>query len=523
MKVLDVQEVINGIDKLVDAKKEDIAQLEAVESSIRKIHNLHSLQGEGGEAIKNHFSQLHLPALRFFVTYLEQYIEQLGKMKNNILNFEASNALLRQDFLTETIPNGINRIKQNAEASTEAINSACASIQDLVYTGTFTMDGVQAWADTLKQHAQDTADRLEELDAENINLANEAEATLTELMQSTEKVINWTTGGPIASPAVQEEIDRYFKENDVYYNMWSEAMELASIEDPTLMGAIADWFSTAGTFYKGMDVAKGIGALAVIASGKLKFEKAGNGIFRVKNHQDWVKKNGVYNSKLAAGLNSIMRKFGNKNSPIKLFKELGRLNNQPTNILRKLVNVDPSQSSVTFTRLFRKNASGVAINETKAKQYVARPDLKATAKEAKKTFVNTFKRVPYVGTIVSAGSNVMEAFKDENKEKSAAEKTGRVAAGFAMDAGVAGLTAGGAAIGSMILPGPGTVIGGAVGATVGIIGSIALDEKVKDLGEKVGRQIDKGVDKIKETASKVADNIGDTVNSAKKFVTSWFK
>lgn len=183
-----------------------------MESSIRKIHNLHSLQGEGGEAIKNHFSQLHLPALRFFVTYLEQYIEQLGKMKNNLLNFEASNALLRQDFLTETIPNGINRIKQNAEASTEAINSACASIQDLVHTGTFTMDGVQSWADMLKQHAQDTADRLEELDAENINLANEAEATLTELMQSTEKVINWTTGGPIASPAVQEEIDRYFKE-----------------------------------------------------------------------------------------------------------------------------------------------------------------------------------------------------------------------------------------------------------------------------------------------------------------------
>lgn len=523
MKVLDVQEVINGIDKLVDAKKEDIAQLEAVESSIRKIHNLHSLQGEGGEAIKNHFSQLHLPALRFFVTYLEQYIEQLGKMKNNILNFEASNALLRQDFLTETIPNGINRIKQNAEASTEAINSACASIQDLVHTGTFTMDGVQAWADMLKQHAQDTADRLEELDAENINLANEAEATLTELMQSTEKVINWTTGGPIASPAVQEEIDRYFKENDVYYNMWSEAMELASIEDPTLMGAIADFFINAGTFYKGMNVAKGIGAIAVIASGKLKFEKAGNGVFRVKNNQDWVKKNGVYNSKLAAGLNSIMRKFGNKNSPIKLFQELGRLNNQPTNILRKLVNVDPSQSYVTFAKLFRKNASGVAINETKAKQYVARPDLKATAKEAKKTFVNTFKRVPGLGTVVSIGSNVSELFSDKNKEKSHFEKVGRMAAGFGMDAGVAGLTAGGAAIGSLILPGPGTVIGGAVGATVGIIGSIALDEKVKDIGEKVGRKVEKGWESVKEKTSKLANTVEDTVTGAKKFVASWFK
>ncbi|WP_078393953.1 hypothetical protein [Shouchella patagoniensis] len=135
--------------------------------------------------------------------------------------------------------------------------------------------------------------------------------------------------------------------------------------------------------------------------------------------------------------------------------------------------------------------------------------MKDTAKAAKNTFVNTFKRVPLVGTIVSVGSNASELWKDENKEKSEAERTGRMAAGFGMDLGVAGLTAGGAAIGSMIMPGVGTVIGGAVGATVGIVGSLALDEKVKDMGESAGRKVEeiteKGLEFVQDNVSKVGD------------------
>lgn len=509
MKVLDVQEVINGIDQLVKAKKEDAASLETIEGSIRKIHNLHSLEGEGGNAIKDHFSQLHLPSLRFFQTFIEQYIQQLETMKSYILNFETNNALVRQEFLQDTIPNGIDRVLDNAETRTQAINQACSSVSDLVYTETFGMEGVKAWADQLKNHASKTAERLEELDIENQSLASEAEATLTELINSTNKVINWSTGGPIVSQAVQQEIDTHFKENDVYYTIWSEAMEIASAEDPTLMGTVANWFGTAGQFFKGMDVVKGAGAFAVIASKRLSFERAGNGIFYVKNHKDWVQVNGKYKSRVATSLNAIMRKYGNKNSSVKFLNQLGRLNNQPTNFLRKLVGVETSHSKVAYGSLFKSNAANVALNVDKAKEYVTRVDVKETAKVAKNTFASTIKRVPLVGTVVSVGSNASELWKDENKEKSEAERTGRMAAGFGMDLGVAGLTAGGAAIGSVIMPGVGTVIGGAVGATVGIVGSLALDEKVKDLGESAGRKVEeiteKGLEFVQDNVSKVGD------------------
>lgn len=64
--------------------------------------------------------------------------------------------------------------------------------------------------------------------------------------------------------------------------------------------------------------------------------------------------------------------------------------------------------------------------------------------------------------------NFMEVFSDGHKDKSTAQRTGRALAGIALDIGAAyaGAT-GGAAIGTRIFPGVGTVIGGFIGAAIG--------------------------------------------------------
>ncbi|MBU3233356.1 LXG domain-containing protein, partial [Alkalihalobacillus clausii] len=63
MNTLDVQEVLDALDEIVVRKLHDQAQLERLQASIQKIIDLDSLQGEGGEAIKDHFATLHLPVL----------------------------------------------------------------------------------------------------------------------------------------------------------------------------------------------------------------------------------------------------------------------------------------------------------------------------------------------------------------------------------------------------------------------------------------------------------------------------
>ncbi|XBM34328.1 hypothetical protein AAG663_01350 [Bacillus licheniformis] len=96
-----------------------------------------------------------------------------------------------------------------------------------------------------------------------------------------------------------------------------------------------------------------------------------------------------------------------------------------------------------------------------------------------------------------------------------------------MDAGVAGLTVGGAGIGSLVCPGPGTLIGGAIGAGVGIVGSIFSGDTVKEWGEEAGGWLeDKGKEAgewISQKASETAETISDGISSAKEFVTSWFR
>ena len=92
-----------------------------------------------------------------------------------------------------------------------------------------------------------------------------------------------------------------------------------------------------------------------------------------------------------------------------------------------------------------------------------------------------------------------------------------------MDIGVAGLTTAGTAIGTMIFPGPGTLIGGAIGATIGIVSSIAFEDNIKGLGEKAGKWVE---EKFKDTTGNikgVSEDVGDALSDAGRFVTGLFK
>ncbi|WYQ43451.1 LXG domain-containing protein [Bacillus sp. FSL W7-1321] len=239
MNTLDVQEVLDALDEIVERKLHDQAQLERLQASIQKIIHLDSLQGEGGEAIKDHFATLHLPVLAAFQLFIGQYIEQLKQIRSNLLNFESSSALIREEFLAD-VKNGLDRVERYAIADATAIESIRASIADLLPLPPFSMEPVLRYAQQGKDHVRVTAERLGNLDEANDTVLASAKSTLQELTTVVSQVANWTSGGVIASPETQAEIDANMEE--LYQNVVTQALQMAPLDRSHIEGREGDLY-----------------------------------------------------------------------------------------------------------------------------------------------------------------------------------------------------------------------------------------------------------------------------------------
>ncbi|WYQ42767.1 LXG domain-containing protein [Bacillus sp. FSL W7-1321] len=239
MNTLDVQEVLDALDEIVERKLHDQAQLERLQASIQKIIHLDSLQGEGGEAIKDHFATLHLPVLAAFQLFIGQYIEQLKQIRSNLLNFESSSALIREEFLAD-VKNGLDRVERYAIADATAIESIRASIADLLPLPPFSMEPVLRYAQQGKDHVRVTAERLGNLDEANDTVLASAKSTLQELTTVVSQVASWTSGGVIASPETQAEIDANMEE--LYQNVVNQALQMAPLDRSHIEGREGDLY-----------------------------------------------------------------------------------------------------------------------------------------------------------------------------------------------------------------------------------------------------------------------------------------
>ncbi|ALA52541.1 LXG domain-containing protein [Shouchella clausii] len=227
MNTLDVQEVLDALDEIVERKLHDQAQLERLQASIQKIIHLDSLQGEGGEAIKDHFATLHLPVLTAFQLFIGQYIEQLKQIRSNLLNFESRSALIREEFLAD-VKTGLDRVERYAIEDATAIESIRASIADLLPLPPFSMEPVLRYAQQGKDHVRVTAERLGNLDEANDTVLASAKSTLQELTTVVSQVASWTSGGVIPSPEMQAEIDANMEE--LYQNVVTQALQMAPLD-----------------------------------------------------------------------------------------------------------------------------------------------------------------------------------------------------------------------------------------------------------------------------------------------------
>lgn len=78
MKILKVSELTHAIDLIIMKKKTEKKQLLAIHNAVKKVIGLDdALKGEGGNAIRENFTVLHIPVLLLLEEFLDRYIDEL--------------------------------------------------------------------------------------------------------------------------------------------------------------------------------------------------------------------------------------------------------------------------------------------------------------------------------------------------------------------------------------------------------------------------------------------------------------
>ena len=191
---------------------------------------------------------------------------------------------------------------------------------------------------------------------------------------------------------------------------------------------------------------------------------------------------------------------------------------------KEVIGFKGKTNRISFARIANSYSNTLVFDEKALKNYRMRVDVDSTLKQfsSADNLVKFTERIPYFGIAFSFATNSGEYYSDENKHKSFAEKTGRFIGGIGLDAGVAGVTTVGAGIGTMICPGAGTIIGGAIGAGIGIIGSWNVESTVKDWGEDAGRWLEDRTEDIGDFIGSAVDGVGNVISDASKFVSGLF-
>ncbi|PAF13770.1 hypothetical protein CHH59_12045 [Shouchella clausii] len=220
--ILDTNELITEIERSIEQKRDHRDQLQTLQSKVEAICQLETLQGEGGAAIKDYFTTLHLPVLLFFQQFIETHISQLETVKDNLLSYDGdANTLVRTEFLNE-VKMDLNRVINYTRDSANIINSAYESVSDLIHTGRWESSALTDKAREARDQLKDTEDHLEETDQNNQTVLETSKATLEHLEALVRKVEGWTTKEAMLSQETIEQIRSYYNDSSTVSNLMDE-------------------------------------------------------------------------------------------------------------------------------------------------------------------------------------------------------------------------------------------------------------------------------------------------------------
>ncbi|PLR92659.1 ribonuclease YeeF family protein [Bacillus sp. T33-2] len=505
MKVLDVSELESAISKLKQSLKEKREQAENTGTAAYDFVHTHTyFSGQGADAIRSFYSDAHLPFLRFFENFIDEYTRFLDNMKNALEEVEpSSDGFIHQQFLEGELTAGLNKTKNTTIQLTDEANAIMASVHDIVSLPRIDDHYFVQQVRNAEKDIETSIEKLVKFDQEqtkelsyiehDIEIMKNYVSTIQSMFQGKKISINAYKSGQLDDIADYKKLTTELSAEETgktafsFLDFFADINQQMSTGDNILVGSQVLKLGVTAWWSRHLEI-NYLGGKPSLWN-RLK----GDYRFTVRAPESWTAKTG-YSSKVAKWL----KDFKGRTPSNALMKQLHRwvsTYNTPSHLLKHLAG-------------FPKNASGILKGENFSTKYIEKvkfgtKDLVQTAARAK-GLTNVAKGIPGVATFISVASNAAELVDPGNKNMGFSEKFGRAIAGFGTDALAIGAGAKiGAAIGSFGGP-VGIVVGGAIGGLVGGIASSTIGDKVKDVGGKIGKEIGKGV------------------KSAYKSIKSWF-
>ncbi|PTY77592.1 hypothetical protein B5V89_14175 [Heyndrickxia sporothermodurans] len=165
MRVLKVSEINNGIDQLINKKKEEKRQILAIHDAMEKVINLDdALKGEGGNAIKDYYNVLHFPIILLFNQFLENYVQELKNIKNVVKHYETEDGFIKEEFIHHDVMNGITKVEKETHDIVKSINEDLYKVNDLVAAIPIKTINFDAHISSAKRQIRKTIEDINQLD-----------------------------------------------------------------------------------------------------------------------------------------------------------------------------------------------------------------------------------------------------------------------------------------------------------------------------------------------------------------------
>ncbi|MED3656263.1 LXG domain-containing protein [Heyndrickxia sporothermodurans] len=499
MKILKVSELTHAIDLIIMKKKTEKKQLLAIHNAVKKVIGLDdALKGEGGNAIRENFTVLHIPVLLLLEEFLDRYIDELWEIKNVVEHYESQDGLVREDFIEHDAKLGLTKVEERLHNTLQNIQHHLSSVNDLVAAPTFNTRTFDTYISDAKAHLRETIDDLDHLDHNSTTKLNPSTEKLQEIQQYTGKISNWTKNGIFLSEKEVGEAGESLS-GDTFQKM---------VDDLGLVTLIRNTGVSFGA--------------AIMNSGKLL--RIGDLHFKMFKH-----KGKIYIKIKGQELKNIRdyekyRKL--------LVENLGGKWKWNRDLVTELVNGGIPLYDKIGNKLFRTNSNKFTNSQFEdLRNYVDRVD-QSKLKVASKTFKDEMKiwesfkgwksasNLTKLGKgtgILGTGLTVYDDFVGNfyNDKTGKWEYTGgKQIKKFAVDTTIdlaagAGAMAAGAAYGSALLPPAGTVVGAVAGALVFGVTNVKIPilEPPQSVVEVTKDIANKAVDKVWDCAKDVGKTL----------------
>ena len=134
MKVLDVTDLHNGIDQIQQSLKIQYSEVSQIEAAVKEFIALQDeFKGQGGEAIRTFYEEIHKPLLTVYKAFIQDYEKRLEVMKSELYALEpVNNGFIAEQFLTDELRVGLKKAVNETVTLTDEANQIISSVADIV-------------------------------------------------------------------------------------------------------------------------------------------------------------------------------------------------------------------------------------------------------------------------------------------------------------------------------------------------------------------------------------------------------